>query len=214
MKKKRKKSRFLRIIFLLIIICTVGMTAFHFLNPWGMSAKNLLGVGLPKMSLESPKNVPNEYFVDIKDNRIFYQGHNQCGAFSSAFVLRNLGIDVYGQDLYGQMSPKMKNGYLLPNAIVDLFNKNGFKASFKKGDLQNLKYEVSKGKPVIVVIGKGFNWQHYVVVTGYDANNIYTVDSLVSETNANYNRFYTNENFLKLWQNDLPIFNGLYISIE
>lgn len=130
------------------------------------------------------------------------------------FVLRNLDVEVYGNEIYDYMSPKMKNGYLFPKALINLFKKYGFKAKLKKGNLNSLKSELTKGKPVIVIIGKGFSFQHYIVVTGYDERNIYTVDSLISEGDFNYNKQYTNSEFLRLWENNLPIFNSMYISID
>lgn len=207
--KKLKK-----IIVFVIVLLFVGVTSFVMLNPWNMGIKEFYSLRLPKTEKNKNVDIPNSYFVDLKDNSVYLQGYNQCGAYSSSFVLRNLGVEVYGEEIYQSMSPKMKNGYLMPDALIKLFKKFGYKAVLKKGDLDDLKSELVKGRPVIVVIGKGFDWQHYVVVTGYDKNSIYTVDSLVSKGSFTYNKKYSNENFLKLWKNNLPIFNSLYIGVE
>lgn len=207
--KKLKKF-----IFFVIIVLGLGLTAFIFLNPWKMGLKEIASLKVPDSSKSKNVEIPNSYFIDLKDNSVYLQGKNQCGAFSSSFVLRNLGVKVYGGDIYKDMGPKMGNGYLLPEALIKLFKKFGYDATLKKGDLKDLKAELIKGRPVIVVIGKGFDWQHYVVVTGYDKDSIYTVDSLVSKGSFTYNKKYSNANFLKLWKNNLPVYNSLYISID
>lgn len=212
---KNKKFKKLKIFVVTIFFISItALTAFVFLNPWGMGFKEILSLRIPKSSKNIKVEIPEKYFAKISDNRIFSQGYNQCGAFSSSFVLRNLGVEVYGGDIYGSMTPKMKNGYLLPDALISLFKKNGFKAILRRGNLEDLKRQLLKGKPVIVVIGRGFNWQHYIVVTGFDKDNIYTVDSLLNYSEGSYNKKYSNFEFTKLWNNELPIFNSLYIDIE
>lgn len=163
----------------------------------------------------------NKYVI-TKKNRIDIQTGYQCSAFSSAFVLRHFGVDVNGEELYQKMPNKIKDGYVYPKGIQNLFPQYGFRVKYCTGNLNALKCEVSKGNPVIVMIRVNAekNWLHYVPVVGYDERHIFIAESLKELVNCNkkyYNREVNNSEFRKLWNTGMvkmPFYRNTYMVIE
>jgi predicted double-glycine peptidase len=148
-----------------------------------------MGFVIPKFS---KKNYPLKYMI-TKENRIDIQNNFECSAYSSAYLMRHFGIMAHGEELYKIMPNKMKNGCVYPKGILKLMKQQGFKAAYCKGNIAQLKKEVSKGIPVIVFIKvyKNKSWLHYVPVAGYDEDNLYIADSLnhlINASNIYYNR--------------------------
>ena len=52
---------------------------------------------------------PSEYMITTK-NEIQKQGRYECGAYSTAYVLRSLGEDVDSKEFYDSIEPKGKDG--------------------------------------------------------------------------------------------------------
>ena len=100
------------------------------------------------------------------------------------------------------------------NYFVHTKNEGNF--STFSNDVQNaLKNELTKNHPVLVVIGQGFAWQHYILLTGYDKEFIYTVDSLCGENPGTVmNKSYETEEFFRLWKNSLPVYNCLFFQLD
>ena len=76
-----------------------------------------------------------------------------------------------------------------------------------------------EGTPVIVLVGDGLNWQHYMTLVGFDQSlsEVYFFDSLRQDDEngeAPGNRTLSTDYFLQLWDNGLPIFNHIYFTIE
>lgn len=163
----------------------------------------------------------NKYVI-TKKNRIDIQTGYQCSAFSSAFVLRHFGVDVNGEELYQKMPNKIKDGYVYPKGIQNLFPQYGLRVKYCTGNLNALKCEVSKGNPVIVMIRVNAekNWLHYVPVVGYDERHIFIAESLKELVNCNkkyYNREVNNSEFRKLWNTGMvkmPFYRNTYMVIE
>lgn len=82
-----------------------------------------------------------------------------------------------------------------------------------------LKKEVSKGRPVIVLIRtwKNQNWLHFVPVVGYDEDYIFVAESLKELVDCNeryYNRKIAVNEFRKLWNTSMwkmPCYRNTYI---
>jgi len=149
------------------------------------------------------------------------QGKNQCAAYSTAFVLRNSGKDAKGIDVYAKILFKIPiSGYVLPKGVISYLQFQGLKPMIYKGDLSSLKARLVQGKaPVIVLVGNGLFWQHYMTLVAFDddKSELYFVDSnKVNDENAELpgNRTMTNDYFLKWWSNGLPVFNHVYITVE
>lgn len=158
-------------------------------------------------------------FVITKANRFEMQTGNQCAGFAAAYLLRHLDIEKDGDSLYEVMSNKMRDGCVRPKGIIRLLSQYGIKAKYCAGNITALKKEVSKGKPVIVMIRTWANlkWLHFVPVVGYDENHIYIAESLKELVNCNeryYNRKITVGEFRKLWNTSMwkmPCYRNTYI---
>jgi len=152
---------------------------------------------------------PNEFLV--KQTSYFEkQGKSECGGYSSAYVLRCLGEDIAGKDNYQQLGYKFTNGYVMPQALLDTFHNYGYIVKLYRGDIAELKTRLSKGAPIIVLLGHGKSWQHYVTVVGYDENDIYLYDSNKDTNNSKgYNRIMSNTEFISQWKNKIPLFEKI-----
>lgn len=123
-----------------------------------------------KLSLQHAPRVSEEKIVIKEKNRIDIQTGFQCSAYAAAYILRHYGIPADGKELYPIMPNKMKAGYVYPKGLQCLLKSYGFEATYCRGNFNHLKYEISQGNPVIVMIlvQKNKNWLHYVPVVGYD----------------------------------------------
>lgn len=170
------------------------------------------------------KRVYPAKFLIQQNNRIDFQHNTECAAFSTAYLLRHFGIEAAGESLYKDISSKTMAGNVYPKGIRKMFEKNDFKTNYYKGNIHTLKYEVSKGTPVIVFIKvqKDRNYLHFVPVVGYDTEYIYLAESLQHLVNCedelkNYNRKVPINEFKKLWNikrvHMLP-YSNTYITVE
>lgn len=126
-------------------------------------------------------------FIIMKGNTISFQSDNECDAYASANVMRHLGLEAEGSEIYNIITDKLKDGCVYPKGILRLFDKYGFHIKYCRGNLNSLKNEVSKGNPVIVMIRTRADkkWLHYVPVVGYDENNVFIAESLKELVNCN-----------------------------
>ena len=135
------------------------------------------------------------------------QEHNECGAMSSAFVLRFYGEDAKGLDIYGKIEEKNPDGTINPKPLKNFWDKMlGYKMNVFNGDAAALKSAVSRNIPVIVLINCPGGW-HYVPVVGYDQRFVYIQDSVPSFRNASggvCNRKESWKDFEALWNVVLP----------
>ncbi|WP_339194650.1 cysteine peptidase family C39 domain-containing protein [Solibacillus sp. FSL R5-0449] len=169
------------------------------------------------------KDFPATYMIQ-HENRIDFQKGTECAAFSTAYLLRHFGKDAEGEVLYQHFPNKTKTGNVYPKGIRAVLKNKGFKTHYYKGNINSLKYEVSKGTPVIVFIKvkKDLKNLHFVPVVGYDKEFIYLSESLGHLVNdegelKNYNRKVPIEEFKKLWDvkriHMLP-YSNTYIAVE
>ncbi len=174
-------------------------------------------------------NIPDRYIVS-NEYRFDKQKGNQCSGFSMAYLLNYYGFDLYGEDIYNAMPYKIpKNKYrfsenVIPKGIIKYFKKLNLQAEIHTGSFDDLKFHLFKGKPLIVLIGEGFKWQHYMVLVGFDnqKQEIYFynpggTDDLNKLEPGNETLKYVD--FLNLWDNKIQIFNKkfynqIYISID
>lgn len=134
------------------------------------------------------------------------QEHNECGAMSSAFVLRFYGENAKGLELYDQIEEKNPDGTINPKPLKNFWDrKRGYKMNVFKGDAAALKNAVSHNIPVIVLINCPGGW-HYVPVVGYDQRFVYIQDSVPSFRNSSgaTNRKESWKDFEALWNVVLP----------
>lgn len=164
-------------------------------------------------------NYPDSFTI-TQENSFETQVVNECSAFSSAYVLRHFGENKTGLALYDEFNYKLPfSGYVLPKGILDYFKDTPYQVKMYTGTFETLKTQLTKGTPIIVLVGDHLNWQHYMTVVGYNdtLQEVYFFDSL-RETDENEslpgNRTLSTDYFLCMWDNGLPIFNHLYFVIE
>ena len=196
-----------RWILLAVLFCFLLVGLIHVLSPFPASEYKAI-------------NLPEKFDVPINTG-FELQGKSQCAAFSTAFVIRNFGQKAKGSEVYARMHYKIPvSGYVLPKGIITYLETQGFRPAIFKGDINSLKASLVQGNnPVIVIVGNGFFWQHYMTLVGYNTEKqeLYFFDSgRDNDENAGIqgNRTMTEEYFLKWWNNGLPIFNHVYITVE
>ena len=175
---------------------------------------------LPIPETDSVLKVDNPSFQVSVLNSYEDQPPGQCAGYSSAYILRHYGAEAQGNVVYKEMSFKIPiSGYVLPKGIINYFKKLGYEAKIYKGDISTLKSRLTADVPIIVLIGNGHRWQHYMTLIGYsdEVQELYFYDSRI-ETDENRllpgNRTLSEDYFMTLWDNGLPIFNHVYIKVE
>ena len=71
-------------------------------------------------------NAPSEYMI-TSENEIQNQYRYECGAYSTAYVLRSLGEDVNSKDFYDSLEPKGKDGSVPYEAMQAGVERYGYK---------------------------------------------------------------------------------------
>ena len=148
-------------------------------------------------------NAPSEYMITT-ENEIQKQYRYECGAYSTAYVLRSLGVDVDSKEFYEQAEPKSTEGAVPYEAMQAGAERYGYKLESGMISLAALKYEVSKGVPVIVgiEIAPGNSLPHFLPIVGYDEDYIYAAESVgiyANEKSDHYNRKIKTDTFKELW---------------
>lgn len=175
-----------------------------------------------KLNIHRSSNPTKEKYIITKTNRIDFQNDCECSAFSSAFVLRHLGIEANGFEIYNNFDGKLSNGAVIPKSILKLFRSKGYKAALYRGNLDSLKSELQKGIPIIILIrtDKDKNWLHYVPVVGFDSEYFYIADSLEYLANCDcehYNRKIEIKDFYQYWKTNtfyMPFYKNTFIVIS
>ncbi|ABX42310.1 hypothetical protein [Lachnoclostridium phytofermentans] len=106
----------------------------------------LLGIFLA-MNLYILLSTPKQYMI-TSENFIDYQPHYECSGYSSAYVLRSLGENANGLELYNNISNKNNDGTVSSEALVEFLKEKGYSVKLCSGTLMQLKHEISKGTPV------------------------------------------------------------------
>ena len=195
-----------KVIFGLIMVAFIFIGAIYCLLPLPQSDTDTL-------------NCPSEFYITT-NNQFELQPPGQCAAYSSAFVVRHFGHEAESDMVYKHMRFKIPvSGYVLPKGMIIYIQESDLKPEIYRGNLLNLKSRLTKSNPVIVLIGQGLQWQHYMTLLGYNATEkeLYFYDSKKSSDENGAlpgNRTLTEDYFLTLWDNGLPIFNHVYITVS
>lgn len=182
--------------------------------------------------VESVKTQTGSYFE--------FQQNGGCAGFSSAFLLRHMGVAADGLEAFKEVPGQMKGGAAFPKGITGFFKKKGIKMTACTGNFSALKKEITRGNPVIVVIRSfvGKNDLHFACITGFDEENIYFADSIKSWVNVDkdgksiepsentlasrgesvyYNRVVPVSEFKKLWNTSMlkmPLYRNMFFVME
>lgn len=151
-------------------------------------------------------NAPSEYMITT-ENEIQKQYRYECGAYSTAYVLRSLGEDVDSKEFYDSLEPKGKDGSVPYEAMQAGVERYGYELESGMISLAALKYEISRGVPVIVgmEIAPGNSLLHFLPIVGYDDEYIYAAESVgiyANEKGDHYNRKIKTDTFKELWKTD------------
>jgi len=166
------------------------------------------------MTLPLPVLRKRDYMANYlikRNNRIDIQNKRECAAFSTAYVLRHFGMEADGEELYTNFPSKMSSGNVFPKGIRTVLRKKGFKTNYYKGNINTLKYEVSKRTPV-----------YFVPVVGYDKEYFYLSESLrhlvnCNDDNNSYNRKVPINEFKELWNVkniNMLLYSNTYITVH
>lgn len=124
---------------------------------------------------------PEEYL--IKDFPGIAQPDDvSCGPTSCAMVLKKYGKEVSVADAKkaGRTTwfrfKGQEVGMTSPDHIPKILEKYGVPAKLRSGNVDRLKFYVSTGRPVIVLLRSGTRYWHYVVVVGYGKDYISIAD--------------------------------------
>lgn len=163
---------------------------------------------------------PDYYSPAITDG-YYLQGYNQCAGYATAFVQRYYNQLALGSENYEEMSyPLPFDIGVPPHRVINHLRANDLTATARTGDIDTLKYYLSQGRPIIVMVGDGLKWQHYMVAVGYNNINdeIYFYDP---ETGPSLplrqkpgNLTLSTDRFLSIWENNLPFFSQMFITVE
>lgn len=107
----------------------------------------------------------NAFFIDVP---FIKQEKNLCGAASLAMVLRYWGKNISQYSIADEIYDKKKRG-IESEALKSFAEEKGFLAFIYKAELENIKENIKKGRPLIVAVSSeapsGF---HYLVLVGFD----------------------------------------------
>ncbi len=87
------------------------------------------------------------------ENYFDYQPHYECSGYSSAYVLRSLGEDTDGLELYNDIYNKNNDGTVAPKNLVEFLSEKGYSVNLCSGTILQLKHEISKGNNEISECG-------------------------------------------------------------
>lgn len=124
--------------------------------------------------------------------------------------------------MYEKMPGKLRNGAVLSKNLKKVLKKYGYNVIYRKGNLNTLKAELSRGNRVIVFIKTRLDkrWLHYVPIVGYNEENIFIAESMKNLENCNeiyYNRRLSKAEFLRFWDTRafyMPFYRNTYLVIE
>ncbi|MEE4352654.1 MAG: C39 family peptidase [Desulfatiglans sp.] len=125
----------------------------------------------------------------------FYQMDSyQCGPASLAAVMNYWKADVLPGDIAAEIYSQSAQGTLGIDMAMYAKSK-GFHAKQYKGNIEDIRYNIRSGYPVIVLIDYGF-WvyqkNHFMVIVGYNDQGIFT-NSVKGTILVTWKRF------VKLW---------------
>ena len=169
---------------------------------------------MPTRDSAAADSAPSAFSIAADGNYIACQAEGQCSAYAAAYVMRSLGRQVNGVDIYPSIQRTF--GFVSPKSLANVLTKYGYSAKAYYGDISTVKKRVSEGIPVIVFISIP-NDTHYAVITGYDEQYLYLADSLPENSNCSeqwYNRKVSADEFMELWKTNTILPDNIYIVVK
>jgi ABC-type bacteriocin/lantibiotic exporter with double-glycine peptidase domain len=136
----------------------------------------------------------NSYYIDVP---FIKQEKNLCGAASLAMVLRYWGENISQYFIADRIYDKSKEG-IESEALRSFAEEKGFLAFIYQGEIENIKDNIKKGRPLLVALGadalSGF---HYLVIVGFDEHRSLIV---VNDPYSEKLKEMDSEQFIKRWK--------------
>lgn len=181
---------------------------------WAAIGVLLFCGSLPRKDGIQTDDLPREFSISMVNNYIDFQTADECSAYASAYVMRHLGQQITGPELYDDIHRVF--GFVPVGSVVRLFQDYGYAAKAYHGDIDTMKRRLAAGVPIIAFTRIPDD-THYVVIVGYDENFIYLADSISDNSNANggwYNRKLSTGEFEEIWRTDMYPVDNIYIVIS
>lgn len=169
---------------------------------------------LPQKDDIQTDDLPQEFRINTFSNHIDFQTADECSAYASAYVMRHLGQQITGSELYNDIHRVF--GFVPVSSVVRLFRNYGYAAKACHGDIDTMKQRLVFGVPIIAFTRIPDD-THYVVIVGYDENFIYLADSIPDNSNANggwYNRKLSTGEFEEIWRTNMYPVDNIYIVVS
>lgn len=106
----------------------------------------------------------------IKNVPFFPQTRHYCGPASVASIMNFYGLSITEEETAREIYTAKLNG-TLPIDILRYARTKGFDVSYYKGSIEDMKKQISRGRPIILFVDLGYfayPARHYIVATGYN----------------------------------------------
>lgn len=146
------------------------------------------------ITISSVNNVPDQYCIN--NLKAIHQPDDiSCGPTSIAMLLDYYNIDKTIDEIKSHTITEWltlndkKIGMTDPKQMGVALKECGLKSMSERGTLDRLKEVISKNKPIIALLRSGQYTWHYIVVIGYNENNITIIDPIDGKINIDIIKF-------------------------
>lgn len=146
---------------------------------------------------------PSEYKIEGFEKHILEQPDGiTCGPTSATMILHYYSKDVTLDEVkkeamteWFRFKDGTNFGMTAPDALRVALHKFGVKSRVRRGNIGELKKYVSQGTPVIVLVRSSNTTWHYVVVYGYNEEEV-----IVGDPGYGHSRVILTERFINCWR--------------
>lgn len=128
----------------------------------------------------------------------FPQKRYYCGPAALASIMNFYGVSISEEETASAVYNPNLNG-TLPIDILIFARTKGFDAVYSQKNLEEIKNEISTGKPVILFLDLGYFFypvKHYIVATGYNDEKGY----LVVHSGIEKDKIFSYKEINKAWE--------------
>lgn len=120
----------------------------------------------------------------------------QCGPASLSEIFQFWGVKVSPEEIAGEIFSPSAQGTLTMDMVL-YSQRKGFTARFYKGGFEDLRENVDRRYPLIVLVDYGFSLyqkSHFMVLLGY------TEEGVIAHSGKEPNKFIPKKDFLRSWE--------------
>jgi predicted double-glycine peptidase len=132
----------------------------------------------------------------VEDVPFYPQETYQCGPAALAGVLNYWGVAVTPQDIAEEIFSKSARGTLNIDMVL-YAQKKGLRATYYRGNREDLKKKIYDGYPMIVLVDLGFSLyqaNHFMVIIGFNEHGV------VVNLGKDQRRILSWKDFHKAWE--------------